>query len=566
MQKKWVLKTPDSKAISDLKKHLHISDLLATLLVNRDITDFKEASLFLSGTLKDLPSPFLMKDMEKACKRILKAIDKNESIFIYGDYDVDGVTATSNLLNFFKEIGVRAQYHIPHRLKEGYGLHVGALKEIKEKGGDLVITADCGISNVKEAIAASALGVDLIITDHHIIPPELPDAHAVLNPLRPGSEFPDLYLAGVGVAFFLMVGLRSMLRERGFFKNHEPHLGSYLDLVALGTIADMVPLRGANHILVKEGLKILSKKQRVGVRALCDVSGISNTEIGPYEVGFQLAPRLNAGGRISSATFGVELLTTDDSLKALEVAQKLNSENNQRRFLQTQTLEQAVAKIEKEKLYQKKSLVLSSAHWHPGVIGIVASKLVEKYHLPTCLISEQEEVGKGSGRSISALNLHEALQKCKSHFLNFGGHKAAAGFSIEKGKIEAFQNAFNEVVQSMLSPEDWIQKIQVDMKLSLGQVNEALLQELSFLHPFGMGNREPLFWVEDFKVTHSKVVGEKHLKLLVQNDEARFDAIGFYLSEHHPDAHKFRSLLFQPMRNTWQGKSSIQLKLKDISL
>ncbi|MBI3017802.1 MAG: single-stranded-DNA-specific exonuclease RecJ [Deltaproteobacteria bacterium] len=565
MKKEWVLQKPNPELVSFLSRSLKISNILAMLLVNRKIEDIGEAKNFISGTLKDLPNPFLMKDMKKAVDRIIRAIETQESIYIYGDYDVDGVTATSNFLNFFKELGVTVGFHIPHRLREGYGLHTEALKEIHKKGGKVVITADCGISNVKEAIAASELGIDLIITDHHIVPPQLPDAHAVLNPLRKDSDFPDLYLAGVGVAFNLMIALRQSLRERGYFNTRkEPNLRNYLDLVALGTVADMVPLKGSNHILVKEGLKILSTQRRAGVKALIEVSNIQKETIGTYEVAFQLAPRLNAGGRLSTAEIGVKLLTTQDSLTALELAQKLDSENSKRRFLQEETLGQALQMIEKNKLEHTKSFVLSSPLWHPGVIGIVASKLIEKYYRPTCLIAEQEGVGKGSCRSIEGFHLLDALKECSTYFSTFGGHKAAAGFSIPLQNISLFRDHFERVVSQKLTDSDFIPKIKVDMEITLKDIQGGLLEEIEKCAPFGMSCPEPLFISHDFKVQRAHVVGQKHLKLSLEGSDRYHEAIGFHMSDLLQDASKIKGIVYSPSWNEWQGKQSIQLKLKNV--
>lgn len=565
MKKEWVILKPDPKRVSFLSQSLAISPVLATLLVNRGVDELHEAHKFLFGDLKDLSSPFLMKDMKKAVDRIIRAIETQESIYIYGDYDVDGVTATSNFLNFFKELGVTVGFHIPHRLREGYGLHTEALKEIHKKGGKVVITADCGISNVKEAIAASELGIDLIITDHHIVPPQLPDAHAVLNPLRKDSDFPDLYLAGVGVAFNLMIALRQSLRERGYFNTRkEPNLRNYLDLVALGTVADMVPLKGSNHILVKEGLKILSTQRRAGVKALIEVSNIQKETIGTYEVAFQLAPRLNAGGRLSTAEIGVKLLTTQDSLTALELAQKLDSENSKRRFLQEETLGQALQMIEKNKLEHTKSFVLSSPLWHPGVIGIVASKLIEKYYRPTCLIAEQEGVGKGSCRSIEGFHLLDALKECSTYFSTFGGHKAAAGFSIPLQNISLFRDHFERVVSQKLTDSDFIPKIKVDMEITLKDIQGGLLEEIEKCAPFGMSCPEPLFISHDFKVQRAHVVGQKHLKLSLEGSDRYHEAIGFHMSDLLQDASKIKGIVYSPSWNEWQGKQSIQLKLKNV--
>lgn len=565
MKKRWIFLQPNPQNVATLTQELHISECVATLLVNRGISEKYEAHRFIAGELKDIPSPFLMKDMKKAVHRLIRAIHHRESIFIYGDYDVDGVTATSCLVNFFSELGVRVGYHIPHRLKEGYGLHVKALEEIKEKGGQVVITADCGISNAKEAEAASQLGIDLIITDHHIIPPELPEAHAVLNPLRKGSDYPDLYLSGVGVVFQLLLALRFQLREEGFFEGRsEPNLKNYLDLVALGTIADLVPLKGVNHILVKEGLKVLTEKKRIGIRALCEVANIRKEAIGTYEVGFQLAPRLNAGGRISSADTGVKLLTTSDYMAALEGAKILQEENEKRRFLQQEVLNQACQKVEVHRYHEHSAIVLSSPHWHAGVIGIVASKLVEKYYRPTFMISEGAAAGKGSARSIEAIHLLEALRECGELFDHFGGHKAAAGFTVPNERIPQLREMLNQIIQRKLTPDDLIPKIKIDMRIHFDNVDKNFLTDISQLAPFGMGNPEPVFSAENFKIKSSSVVGEKHLRMWLEGDQSQVSAIGFQMALWKPEVAKIRSIAYVPEVNEWKGEKSLQLRLKDL--
>jgi len=452
-------------------------------------------------------------------------------------------------------------------LKEGYGLHRKALEEIREKGGRVVITADCGISNVEEAVAASQLGIDLIITDHHIVPPKLPEAHAVLNPLRSDSDYPDTFLSGVGVAFQLLIALRFELRNIGYFqKRKEPLLKNYLDLVAMGTIADLVPLKGVNHILVRDGLKILSLRRRAGIKALAEVSGITREKIGTYEVGFQLAPRLNAGGRLAAAELGVKLLMSDDDGEARSVAQQLDSENSKRRFIQEEILYQAVSEVEKSAMTHRKSIVLSSAVWHPGVIGIVASKLVEKYYRPTLLIAEGEKEGKGSGRSIESLHLLEALRSVSDLFETFGGHKAAAGFSIQIGKITELKDRFEKVVSETLSQENLIPKIRIDARINLFEITKTVVDDMEKLAPFGMGNPEPTFVADSFRVARSHLLGQKHLKLLLEEKGGRLEAIGFNMPEYYQDSSKIRAIVFTPTINQWKNEISVQLKLKGVEL
>ncbi|MDX1778055.1 MAG: single-stranded-DNA-specific exonuclease RecJ, partial [Thermodesulfobacteriota bacterium] len=534
-EKKWEIRPQYQEIQQILSPELGISPLLSQLLASRNITTPEDAEIFLSPKLSNLHSPFLMKDMEKAVDRICRAVKEREHIILYGDYDVDGVTGTSLLFLFLKKLGVPVSFFIPSRLEEGYGLHEEVLQKISEQGKHLLITIDCGISDSEQVRFAGQKGIDVIITDHHEVPEQLPPAYAVLNPKRPDCTFPFKGLAGVGVAFNLLMGLRKTLRDQGFFNGTTPpNLKQYLDLVALGTIADMVPLVDENRILVKYGLHELTHGNRIGIKALKEVCGILASSITSYLVAFRLAPRINAPGRLSQAVKSVELLTTDDYTVAQELALSLEKENSQRQQLEARIVREACKLIEATPHWEdRQSIVLAGSDWHPGVIGICASRVLDKYYKPSILISCNEEkgIGRGSARSPESFDLYEGL-KASAHFLeNYGGHRAAAGLTIELDRLDAFQNHFEKVVSESISQDDYVPSILIDAEVSLGEISEKLVHEISLLEPFGLCNPEPLLSSLAFDSYSSRVVGNGHLKMTIKEENLSYDAIGFNLAE-----------------------------------
>lgn len=578
-EKRWKLRPRYLEIQQHLSSQLGISPLLSQLLASRNITTPEEAEIFLSPKLSDLHSPFLMKDMEKAVERICKAIGEREEIVLYGDYDVDGITGVSLLLLFLKNVGARVSFFIPDRIEEGYGLHSESLKRIKEKGGKLIITVDCGSSDVEQVRFAQQQGMEVIITDHHEVPGVLPPAHAILNPRRGDCKFPFDLLAGVGVVFNLLMALRRTLRDRGFWEGRPvPNLKEYLDLVALGTVADVVPLIGENRILVKYGLKQLTEGSRIGIKALKEVCGFSNAIITSYLVAFRLAPRINAPGRLSQAKLSVTLLTKDNYQEAREIALILEQENAKRQQIEIRILKEAYALIEADpQLQGSKSIVLASPDWHPGVIGICASRLLDKYLKPSVLIScdEKKGVGRGSARSHESFHLYEGLEKCEHLLESYGGHHSAAGLTIALDKLEEFQVLFDKVVSEGISEEEYIPSLEIDAEVDLREVSEQLIKEISRLEPFGLCNAEPTFSSLALDSYSSNVVGNGHLKLKIKEDSVLYDAIGFSLAEQfHPflqapaassPSEKSRiKIAFIPQLNTWQGITSVQLKIKDI--
>lgn len=502
--------------------------------------------------------------MEQAVSRLSSAVADGETVCVYGDYDVDGITSAALLIDFFRRIGLTCFYHIPLRMEEGYGLSGDGLAAAAARGAGIVVSVDCGITAVAEAEFCRSLGMDLIITDHHVPGQTIPSACAVINPLQPGCPFPFKYLAGVGVAFNLMIALRSRLREEGHFDSgNEPNLREYLDMVALGTIADIVPLVDENRIFVKHGLVELTSSGRAGIEALKEVAGVRG-EVSCGAVGFRLAPRLNAAGRLEDAALGVELLLCRDRQKANAMAADLDAGNSERQALEQGILEDALSMVRNDpSLRKRKSIVLASDAWHQGVIGIVASRIVDIYHRPTILIALQEGTGRGSGRSVPRFHLHDALKACSQHLVKFGGHKYAAGLSIDETTLEAFVESFDQVACGLLSPEDLVPELSVDAVLDADEITQALAESLALLAPFGMGNPEPLFMLEKVRVADLRVLKERHLKLRLTDGNKSFEAIGFNMAEGR-DIPETVSVAFSLQINEWNGRETVQLRLRDI--
>lgn len=555
--------SPDFSVISEFKEELQISPLVARLLVAREYS-LESARQFLAARLTDLPDPFLLPDMEVAVDRLVAAIKDGEKIAVHGDYDVDGITGTVLLFAGLKALGGRElEYHIPLRLRDGYGLSAEALKAAAEKGTRIVISVDCGVSAHAEAALAKEHGIDLIITDHHQPPDSLPEALAVINPQRQDSHFPFQALAGVGVAFFLLIALRKGLRDVGWFTDRsEPDLRQYLDLVALGTIADLVPLQGINRTLTRHGLVLLESGHRSGVRALKQVAGVK--EVNSSVVGFQLAPRLNAAGRMEDAGLGVELLLAEDMVRALNTARYLDQCNQERRALEKLTLQEAEIAVAKLSTDHTHTIVLSGEGWHPGVIGIVASRLVDRYCRPTVLIALDGDSGKGSSRSIRGYHLYQGLQACADHLAAFGGHEMAAGMSLHKDQLAGFAAALEADARRQLSAEDLLPKLLYDGVLLLEDIDLETLRQLEGLAPFGMGNPEPLLVVESVRAMQVQTVGENHLRFTVCQGAFSHPAIAFGLLARREEFQGEVDLLVTPQINRYRGRDSVQLRVKDV--
>jgi len=544
-------------------RELGISPLTCQILRNRGIASPEEARRFLHPTLSDLPDPLAMKDMETAVRRIVQALRQGEKIHLFGDYDVDGVTAAAVLFLFLKKAGGNVDFTLPHRLREGYGLNLEAMKKIHSSGSRLVITADCGISSREEVRWSQEQGMDVIVTDHHEIPEVLPPALAILNPKQRDCAYPFKGLAGVGVAFNLVIALRSFLRQEGFFSTgNGPNLKEYLDLVALGTVSDVVPLTGANRILVKYGLAELTRAHRPGIAALREVSGMGAGPVDSTGINFRLAPRMNAAGRLEEARDVVHLLVTEDPGEAKRIAVHLNELNSLRQRMEEKVLAEAKEMIGLHE--ERKSIVLASPNWHPGIIGIVASRLTEEYHCPTILIALKEERGKGSGRSIAAFSLFEGLKACQEWMDGFGGHEQAAGLVIRAECIPDFARAFEEVVAARVREEDSIPCLTLDAFARLEQLNESFLSELEALAPFGAGNPEPVLGLEDLAILGSRPVGRGHLRIRIKEGKQTREAIGFGMGPWHPLAGEGMKMAFSPQINIYQGNRNLQIRVLDL--
>jgi single-stranded-DNA-specific exonuclease len=563
--KKWVLAAHPPASILD-PKGLGVSPLTARILQNRGIVDPDRARQFLSPALSDLPDPFLMKDARLAAGRILQAVRRREKIALFGDYDVDGTTAVALLFLFLREAGAEAEFYLPQRLKEGYGLNLRAVKQIREGGARLLITADCGVSNLEEIRWAQENGLDVIVTDHHEIPETLPPALALLNPKQKDCPYPFKELAGVGVAFNLVIALRSVLREDGAWENGGmPNLKDYLDLVALGTVSDVVPLTGANRVIAKHGLAQLARSSRAGIVALRESAGLGNGDVDTTAVNFRFAPRINAAGRLDDAAEAVRMLISADLGEARRIASRLAELNLQRQRLEERILAEAREMIAAGPgLDRKKTFVFASADWHPGVIGIVASRLTEEFHRPAILIALKGKTGKGSGRSIPSFSLYRALKSCEKWLERFGGHEQAVGLAISEEAIPGFSRAFEEFAEANLAPELLRPSLTLDTMVTLDQMNDSFLAELDSLAPFGIGNPEPVVGLNGLTVVDSRPVGRNHLRLRVQEGQTVREAIGFRMAPLHPLSRQRIKLAFSPQVNLYQGRRSLQLKILDL--
>lgn len=564
MLKQWEIKDSDPTVVPELGKLLGLSLITAAVLAGRGIVSAVEGQAFLAPSLSAMQDPFMLKGIEEAVTRILKARSCSESVCIYGDYDVDGISGTALLVSFLRRVGLDCHYFIPNRFDDGYGLNQDALERIIGNGATLIVSVDCGITSVLEAEYCRRQGIDLIIIDHHLPKDSIPDVCAVVNPLQPGCSYPFKSLAGVGVAFNLLIALRRRLREIGAFQQSaEPDLREWLDLVALGTIADVVPLVGQNRIYAYCGLKQLSVSIRPGIAALKRVAGIKD-DVSCGQVGFRLAPRLNAAGRIESAVPGVELLLGIDPSNSAAIAEELDAANADRQAIERSMLEEAIALVEGDGTYPaRRSIVLASGAWHQGVVGIVASRIVERYHRPTILIAlDQDGGGKGSGRSIPGFHLLDALTSCSEFLDRFGGHRYAAGVSLGADKIADFSVAFEASAERMLAGAELMPTLVIEAVALPEDVNISLVDELKRLEPFGAGNPEPTFLLRGVKAVDRRVVGDGHLKLRLEADGRIFNAIAFRLAERSTDG--LLDVAFFPELNVWNNTTTLQLRIKDI--
>ena len=568
MQKRWKISEPLSEELRKQKEHIveniKCPEMIAEMLIRKELINIEEIKEFFHPDLNNMHDPFLYKDMKNATERIILAINNKELITIYGDYDVDGTTSAALLYLGLKKIGAKIDYYIPHRMIDGYGLSLSGVDLLKENGTELIISVDCGINAIEEVEQINNLGMDIVITDHHNPKEELPQASAIINPKIEGCGYPYDMLAGVGVAYKLLVAVYSQLEI-----NTEELIDKYLDLVALGTIADIVPLTGENRIIASLGLDRLVKKNNIGLNALIKIAGLSQKELNSADIVFGIAPRINAAGRMGSAMRAVELMVSVDEEESEELAQIIERENSLRQQIDQRTFQEACDIIEKKykNMDETPIIVVSSDDWHPGVIGIVASKLVEKYYRPSIMITFKEGIGSGSGRSIAGFNLFDALVSVEEYLETFGGHKYAAGLQILVEYVDLLENKLKKYVKEHITEDQLIPPLNIDTKLELFEINDNLLEWLEKFAPFGPGNMRPTFFTEQVMVVGFPYnVGKNHLKLKVMKDGCELDLIGFNLGDYLPFLKKGSNvdIAYSLEFNTWQGRTSIQGKLKDL--
>lgn len=561
MQKRWSIEPDHSQEEVQLAAELKVSPIVAKLLINRELGDPHKARQFLAADMESLLSPWDLKGMREAVACVTKIMEEGGSIVVYGDYDVDGITATSVVYRFLKRCGASVSYYIPERQSEGYGLNLEALEGLIAKGTDLVITVDCGISSY-DIVEAVRDRLALVITDHHEAPALIPRAVAVVDHKQPNCPYPDKNLAGVGVAYKLC---QAIWQERTGEVYHAD-----LDIVALGTVADVVPLVGENRILVKAGLSKMQLQPNRGIKALIDVAGLKDRKITAGHIGYTLAPRLNAAGRVAHATRAVELLTTPSQEEAYEIAEELQETNLERQALERDIHEMARQDVLKQGPDADYVVVVGGQDWHPGVIGIVASRLVEEFYKPTLVISIKDGIGKGSCRSIDNCNIYEALQSAEDLLIQFGGHQAAAGFSIKEDKIPALRERLAQYCKEHLAETDYLPIVDIDSQVAIDDIDVPLIEEIETLEPYGMANPTPVLALEEATISDLFLMGQqkKHAKVLLEREDSTIDAIAW----NRPDLHASFfpgdrvKVAFTVQKNEWNGHVSPQLMIQDMAL
>lgn len=558
MKKKWQYYEQQTELVKQIAKEHNISELLARILINRGIVEEEAIRIFLNPKRDDFHNPFLMLDMEKATKRIIKAIKNKEKTIIYGDYDVDGITSITVLKQFLEERGLDVDYYIPNRLEEGYGLNKEAVQEIAKKEYTLMITVDCGISGIEEIDFANSEGIETIVTDHHEQLDTLPNAYAIINPKRKDNTYPFRGLAGVGVVFKLIqaLSLELGLDEKEYLK--------YLDIVCIGTISDIVPLINENRVIAKLGLMLVKYTKNIGLRELIKETGYKN--INSTMISFGIAPRINACGRMGRQEEALQLFLTKDVEKAKEITKHLEKYNVERQETEKSIFNQAMQKLEKEDLENISSIVLAGENWHHGVIGIVASRITEKYFKPTILICIEGNEGKGSGRSIPGFDLHQALVDSSKFLKKYGGHEMAVGLSLEKDKINDFKKNFEKISENK-NVKQLIPVINIDCEIMKKDLNKETIEQIKLLEPFGEMNKQPLVVYKNLKIVSIRSLSEgKHLKLMLKDDNETINAIGFNLGElanEYLIGDKI-DIVGILETNTYNGQEQIQINIRDI--
>ena len=558
MNKKWQVYQVENEKVEELQKKHNINKLLSTILVNRGIIEENQIEKFLKPKRSDFYNPYEMPDMTIAVERIVKAIENKEKIIIYGDYDVDGITSVTVLKSFLEERGIHPAEYIPNRLDEGYGLNKKAVEQIAKENYTLMITVDCGISAIEEVEYASKLGIETIITDHHEPGNELPKAIAVVDAKRKDNTYPFRNLAGVGVVFKLIqaIGMKLELDEKEYLK--------YLDIVCIGTISDIVPLVDENRVIVKLGLKLVEQTRNLGLRAILQASGYS--KIDSSTISFGVAPRINACGRMGHQEEALKLFLSKEINEVNELTQRLNEYNRLRQETEKNIYNDAVMQIEKDGLANQNTIVVMGKNWHHGVIGIVSSKITEMYFKPSILLCEEDDFGKGSGRSIPGFDLYEALTECNDLIDKFGGHSMAVGINVKKDKFEQFKNKLEQIAQER-QIEEIVPILKIDAQISLDELNKDMVDSLKELEPFGEENKTPLFVFKNLKIDSIRALSEgKHLKLTLKDTKNIVNAIGFNLGEL---ANDYRigdkvDVVGNLEINSFNGVDNIQINIKDV--
>ena len=560
MKYKWIIRETDSKKIEEVSQKHNLSPLISKILINKGIEDIGE---FLNPTLKKLHDPFLMKDMDKAVERIKTAVEKNEKILIFGDYDVDGTTSTSILVLVLQELGLNPEFYIPNRENEGYGLSITGINMAIRKKIHVILTCDCGINAIDEVEYAKANNIDVVITDHHEQSEFLPNAVAILDPKRKDCDYPFKELCGAGVAFKFLQALITK------FDFHEENLFKHLDLVAIGTAADIVPLVDENRILTSAGLKRMSKNRKPGIQALLKVSNFSeNQNIRVSNIVFGAAPRINAAGRLDEASQAVKLLISENPNEAGMIAQNLDKINLDRRNIERKTVDAALLELKyTHNLDEEKIIILHKDEWHSGVIGIVASKLKELYNRPVIMISIDKGIGRGSGRSIHSFDLHKALKECSGYLENFGGHVMAAGLTIKEENIDGFIKQMKQVANEKITDEMLLPVLEIDSEVSFLDINQNNISWLNRMAPFGPGNMRPKLIARNITVSGMpRIIGENHVKFRACQNKIVISAIGWKMGVFYELLISNRPLdiAFVIEENEYRGLREIQLNIKEI--
>lgn len=558
MIKKWEFYNSDEKLVDEICEKYNLNKVIGKIIVNRHVVNDEDVRIFITPTRDDFHDPFLFKGMDIAVERIIKAINNKEKILIYGDYDVDGITSTTVLKKYLMDRGISVDTYIPNRLHEGYGLNKNAIDTIKERNIDLIITVDCGISAIEEVDHAVSLGMDVIVTDHHEVGEKLPNALAVIDAKRKDNTYPFRSLAGVGVVFKLIQALSIKLEIKP-----EEYL-KYLDLVCVGTISDIVPLEGENRTIAKLGLMLIKVTRNLGLRELIKSSGYK--EIDSNTISFGVAPRINACGRMGHEEEALKLFLAEDLESATKITKELNEYNTLRQSTEKAIYEEAVLEIDRNHLDEKNSIVLGGKGWHHGVIGIVSSKVTDKYYKPSILLSFEDDIAKGSGRSVPGFDLYEGLTKCEDLLEKYGGHSMAVGLTLKKENLEKFKERFEQIAKEK-NIKELVPIIYIDDELKLKDINMELVKSLSVLEPFGEANKVPLFLIRNLKIDSIRALSEgRHLKLTLRDENFVINAIGFelgFLAEEYRIGDRI-DVVGTLEINSFNGFSSIQINMKDI--